>query len=1573
MTSEPVSPIDDEEEETLPHDQSRRDSLIPRKPVASANRVTLSTSSGTHRRTSSHGTLADTESDVSRLSTQLSQDIDESWRPAFAVSNLDTAYHGANVPESDITEQASTTNKLRVQEYPLISVQERDLSPKGSGVHSLRECNWLPKGLRWQFLLFLFIITLGLGLLVLGLMIHSQRNQGLGDEQNKPIFLFGWRFTPTLVAVIYTLLVVTMISDIRRTEVYARLSRPNGAPAAITLFYKSRMFWFDPVDALNKKRNNGLRSWALFWASIVNMLGLLVISPFSAALLSPADVFLVQDNSPFHRISTATTQPIQASIDDSILFRSISSLITNTTTSAWLSNDYAVLPFWPADMSSVPFGAILSTAEQEWKANTTVYQTGIDCSTMTLSGIGNFTLNNTVENAYNTTYQVVSNLTSYVLSSEDGCSLGVASYPSNFATDSLFALGAAWWTGGNYSYPPLFGSADMSTFGVTYDAASTVINSTEQCGNRSVILLSPPWSKYGDTSFQPRGHICTSSYYSGNVLVSVSNTGSSSSVTFDTNHFESVKVRVNPDAMNMSSFEAAFLSYNWTEKFQSPDVTGSPYLKQSSEVGGPLVPLGAQYGRNITTMLATTDFLDQARQVKQRFLGESMQTALNNLGIQQAESVLGTTSISQRRIVVNLGAAIILTTLLIISALLIIVVAWLTRLSKRPLNLVQNPTSTVAIASMIVPETATQRLFDGLDRSSEKVMRKQLDGYVFTMRNGVLYAHDLKMPNQRSQAPSLTSSGKEKGSDWRPQLLRGWQLIVFLTLLVGIVAALASIYAKYRNTGLYQRFLVSSVNINLDNTSIQAFAPYSILPTFVAVMVKLWWGSIDETFRRLQPYISLAKNPTSNAKGTTLSYISSPLVWAAVKAGRHRHWLLASVATGALLGEVFTVGMSALWNTNPGVRTFHTTLSRDFELRNVPIIFTVNNPSVHGYSVSADTANSKSTLTSIYGNLLTTWLYGAAVEGSFNATPPSWTKDDWAFVPANLTSVQASASNTTYDSETSNLGPSNNITVQTPALRGRLECIPLSFSNTSAWLNTLDFTNSSAWNDPNIPADLKTGYELKAGLALNESYAGTYSGWDYFDDLNPYTSIFAVDYRMTCCGNETDGEVGQAAVGYWSPAGIEEPEVSRSVIVKWLVGHPFASQFNDSTPLTSRTGDGYESHMHWVWKDIPKVMAYNCTPIFETANASVTVDLASGAVQDYQLLGTPVPDENAWTYNYVWHNVSSELNYTDDTFAGAGYDLNGVFVHNITVSYGYLFRNALLGAANSADTGLAPLDVTVTSENLNDRTFNFRMPGLNVDFMSYTSLALNNNNMTALLDPDTLYKTSSEVFSLFFKHFVQTTVDTSIGGLYMNGSWVLQPRGEVIPSDLGYTEDTILLGNGTTLPINTYLQNTSLGLPQDTQPTAAAIRSTRVEQLDLSPAAFFLCFAILAFLVLILVFILGWHRHYLRLLPRDVDTIGSVLGFVYGSKHFLKLIATNGSGMKSGAVGGRVRLGEFVDQDDGKVRYGVEVVDMTPKQEGPASSPEVVEEKNAGGFLERLRGKRVIYKAVGGGNEREEG
>jgi hypothetical protein len=132
-------------------------------------------------------------------------------------------------------------------------------------------------------MIFLLLVTLGLGLLALGLTIHSERCQGLGSDQGISIFLSRWRFTPTLLAAIYTLLLMAMVNDIKRTEAFARLSRPNGALAEYTLFVKWRFFWFDPFDSLSKRKNGGHRNWALFDASITSIMALLIISPFLLA------------------------------------------------------------------------------------------------------------------------------------------------------------------------------------------------------------------------------------------------------------------------------------------------------------------------------------------------------------------------------------------------------------------------------------------------------------------------------------------------------------------------------------------------------------------------------------------------------------------------------------------------------------------------------------------------------------------------------------------------------------------------------------------------------------------------------------------------------------------------------------------------------------------------------------------------------------------------------------------------------------------------------------------------------------------------------------------------------------------------------------------------------------------------------------------------------------------------------------------------------------------------------------------------------------------------------------------
>jgi len=256
------------------------------------------------------------------------------------------------------------------------------------------------------------------------------------------------------------------------------------------------------------------------------------------------------------------------------------------------------------------------------------------------------------------------------------------------------------------------------------------------------------------------------------------------------------------------------------------------------------------------------------------------------------------------------------------------------------------------------------------------------------------------------------------------------------------------------------------------------------------------------------------------------------------------------------------------------------------------------------------------------GNILTSWLYAGIVEGSSNATAAPWTNDEWVFAPVN----------STLSSDPLSMFTQRNVTLDTAALRGRLQCTPIDMSNSTEWLVTLDFKNKTLWNDTKIPSGINVGYEL------HNTFPGQY------DDTNTIP-FFPDGNRLTCCSNETGGDVGKAAIGYWTSAVRGE-----GVMIKWITGYPFKHQFTTSVR-------GYSSgKAHWIWKDIPSVTAMNCTPVFESANANVKVDLSSGIVQEHKILDTPVNDTSAFQYNYVTMNVSAGLPYSfSNTGHGMGY------------------------------------------------------------------------------------------------------------------------------------------------------------------------------------------------------------------------------------------------------------------------------------------------------------------------------
>jgi hypothetical protein len=155
---------------------------------------------------------------------------------------------------------------------------------------------------------------------------------------------------------------------------------------------------------------------------------------------------------------------------------------------------------------------------------------------------------------------------------------------------------------------------------------------------------------------------------------------------------------------------------------------------------------------------------------------------------------------------------------------------------------------------------------------------------------------------------------------------------------------------------------------------------------------------------------------------------------------------------------------------------------------------------------------------------------------------------------------------------------------------------------------------------------------------------------------------------------------------------------------------------------------------------------------------------------------------------------------------------------------------SLLYAAASKNAGnLSPgVDILNGGDSMIDQVFNMRdnTTGLNLDFMSYAAYAQVGFNPTALLDPETLARTSQEVFSTFFQHFVSNNVSHELGG------YVYQPI-------------------GTNLSVNPpmkdmLVQYTPYGsvapkfedIVRNTNKTTTAKISTQVEVLRMNPVAF---------------------------------------------------------------------------------------------------------------------------------------
>lgn len=1084
---------------------------------------------------------------------------------------------------------------------------------------------WMPRMLRWHFALVPTVLSLSLCIVVSILCWYNKTNHGLGPDDGTAALLFGWRFLPTLIAVLYSELVFMLWEDVKRTEPYARMAKSGGASARWTILQGPSLWWTAFVQGFGNQKKGIPSSIALVCATSAFIIGSIIISPLSSTILQSGQT-AVERKTDFLIMGLPDGGSLQLQADRETYFRTIGNILRNVPTSAWIGDTYFVLPLRPVDMHQFPLSPSVSDTIGSWNSESLVFKADYECEPLTLSGRETFSRTKPVAS---------DNYWRYKVKSPGGCELQLEGGPS--ARD-LGSPGLMW------ASLPVLRARDI-------DGSSGYqrLDAPANCGDRDVIL-----ARAGEAlakNFTVYGELCTSMYSVARMPVTVSTRPASGSVLqISPDDFQNKRVSLSKEILdenkiyNMTMLEdwGSYMAYN-----NRDGASGGMGSSEPKEFDGPSAVLGAAYDYNTSKIIQQKSLAKEAKRFRQRALGEILQHSLSQADNLQLQRHAGSSVSFEKRVVAITETVILLATMLFVSFLFMSGLLLSSQLHQRPLNLHVDPSTPLGLASLVASDRRILSSLKSLDQTPKSERKHKLKDIGYATSSGRLYEtsyHNQRLKQRREEKPQR----KLKSLDWRPAVLRLRYLTilaVFLTLLIVGLVVLKHFADQHE---LSQTAFVYQTQISFFNKTVPTIAPYSVLPTFLAVVVSLWWDSLDKSLRGLQPYISMSKSSPSLKKGAGMQYQTSYWVWAAFRAVKNQHWLLLVITIGSTLSQVFVVSMSALFERQPHVHTQSFITNRSLELRQVPHLFEV----LYDFTSSEGYVTWRDVIQRTYENSTTNWLYTATIQLTLGGPEPAWSRQGWSFVPVSLPeskdySPKSSERFRDNAEETQNGTWTSfvNITIPTFGVRARLECENVpgadSFGDNSdtSWLMEWDFTDDSVWNTTNNPKDLKSAYMPARYL---------------FENTTHNTSLLSLPSLVYCCENGTmQGENSNSAIGYWSTNnGAEYPHPDRAWPInftsKWIYGGPTRTDYYLNNSFADEIlNDPQNKWAPLMFSEVPRLQALNCKPVIETANTSIVVDYTTGQVHHFEILDQPKPAEEAWSDAFVLRLNASGI---DDEF-----------------------------------------------------------------------------------------------------------------------------------------------------------------------------------------------------------------------------------------------------------------------------------------------------------------------------------
>lgn len=312
------------------------------------------------------------------------------------------------------------------------------------------------------------------------------------------------------------------------------------------------------------------------------------------------------------------------------------------------------------------------------------------------------------------------------------------------------------------------------------------------------------------------------------------------------------------------------------------------------------------------------------------------------------------------------------------------------------------------------------------------------------------------------------------------------------------------------------------------------------------------------------------------------------------------------------------MSMSALFYMEPSDIIHTTSLERGLKIRQSPFLYRFDVPQSTKGTYRIDIPAIK-IISWLFSRLSTNWLHSSTIQLVLNGSQPSWSLNGWSFVPLDLSRIVHNDSYQGHEGRIPNdaLLDESRLSVSTTAMKGRLECTVYQDLDTySSWLELWDLSDSTMWNPPSDPQALEIGYGLRDAQWFANNFFNT--------------SILNNPSKPECCANnsKTTSNTEGSAIGYWSPADARDfPFLDstwpKNFTIKWIYGHLRGGYHRRNS-----------SREYFLYADIPSVQALNCEPIFEVAEAYVTVSMKDGRVHAFEITEEPSTATAAWTAGF---------------------------------------------------------------------------------------------------------------------------------------------------------------------------------------------------------------------------------------------------------------------------------------------------------------------------------------------------